>query len=187
MAFGLCGERVRLVPLNREKHAATFHQLVNDYEICDGLSVNPPHSMDQQLSWFDRAVKAETDVIFAIELLDGTTLGVSGLESINQPLGTATTYSFIGPKENWGQGLAVEANRLRSRYAFEILGLRVLYSGYFGNNEKSGRMQAKVGYLQCGRFPQKYWKKDAYVDDIITYLTRERFLELEAEGYASVS
>lgn len=183
MAFGLVGERVRLVPIDRERHAKTYHEWLNDYEVADGLLLDPPHSMDQQMDFFDRAAKADTEVFFAIELLDGTHIGASGIHKINQPVGTALTGSFIGPKELWGQGLAVEANRLRSKYCFEVLGLRVLYSGYVGNNAKSARMQAKVGYLECGRYPQRYWRKDAYVDEVLSYLTRERWLELERDGY----
>ncbi|MBL8048769.1 MAG: GNAT family N-acetyltransferase [Chthonomonas sp.] len=183
MAFGLVGQRVRLVPAEREKHAATYHQWLNDYEVSEGLLISPPHLIEHGQKFFDRMAESKTDIAFAIELLDGTHIGATGIHNINQPPGTAITGCFIGRKDLWGQGFAVEANRLRSKYCFEVLGLRVVHSGYIDGNAASARMQVKIGYLECGRLPQKFWRRDRYADEVLTCLTRERWLELEANGY----
>lgn len=46
----------------------------------------------------------------------------------------------------WGQGLIPEAVRELMRYAFDDLGMKKLWCGYFDGNEKSKRVQEKCGF-----------------------------------------
>lgn len=181
MAFGLNGERVRLVPLDEARHLENYYQWLNDYELTDGIIVKPPITMPMEKDFFANFGQAKGHTIFAIELLDGTHIGSSGVHNINNPIGTANTGSFIGTKELWGKGYATEANRLRAWYCFHVLGLRVIYSEYLDGNSASKRMQEKVGYLPCGVRPAKYWYRGRYRDEHLTFLTRERWLELYPE------
>lgn len=47
----------------------------------------------------------------------------------------------------WGQGLMPEAAREILRHAFEDLGMRKVWCCYYDGNEKSKRVQEKVGFL----------------------------------------
>ena len=49
-------------------------------------------------------------------------------------------------KPFWGQGLIPEASRELLRYAFETLGMRAVWCGYYDGNEKSKRVQQKLGF-----------------------------------------
>lgn len=53
---------------------------------------------------------------------------------------------WIG-KEFWGQGLIPEASREMLRYAFEELHLARIWCGYYDGNEKSRRVQEKLGFV----------------------------------------
>lgn len=56
---------------------------------------------------------------------------------------------WIG-KPYWGQGLIPEASREMLRYAFEDLGMNLIWCGYYDGNEKSRRVQEKLGFVyQC--------------------------------------
>ena len=46
----------------------------------------------------------------------------------------------------WGQGLATEAARELLRHAFEDLKLERVWCGYYDGNEKSKRVQEKLGF-----------------------------------------
>ena len=46
----------------------------------------------------------------------------------------------------WGQGLVPEAAREMLRHAFEDLGLQRIWCGYYDGNEKSRRVQEKLGF-----------------------------------------
>ena len=53
---------------------------------------------------------------------------------------------WIG-KPFWGQGLIPEASREMLRYAFEDLGMSRVWCGYYDGNEKSRRVQEKLGFV----------------------------------------
>ena len=50
-------------------------------------------------------------------------------------------------KPFWGQGLIPEAARELLRYAFEELGMRAVWCGYYEGNEKSRKVQQKLGFV----------------------------------------
>ena len=49
-------------------------------------------------------------------------------------------------KPFWGQGIMPEAAREMLRHAFEDLGMRKVWCGYYDGNTKSRRVQEKVGF-----------------------------------------
>lgn len=53
---------------------------------------------------------------------------------------------WIG-KPYWGQGLIPEAARALLRYAFETLNMNAVWCGYYEGNEKSKKVQAKLGFV----------------------------------------
>lgn len=57
---------------------------------------------------------------------------------------------WIG-KPFWGQGLIPEASREMLRYAFEELKMERVWCGYYDGNEKSRRVQEKLGFVYQGR------------------------------------
>ena len=50
-------------------------------------------------------------------------------------------------KNYWGRGLIPEAARELLRRAFEDLGMRTVWCGYYDGNEKSKRAQEKIGFI----------------------------------------
>jgi len=179
---GLEGKLIRLVPIHLEKHLSNYTRWVNDPDVCENLLLEFPIPAHVEKEWLDRLSREPNDVVFAIETLDGTHLGTTAIHGINWRHGFATTGSFIGEASERGKGYGTEAAILRSRYAFHVLGLRQLHSSYLGVNERSRKMQEKLGAIEVGRMPQKYWKRGCYRDEVLTLLTRERFIELHGEG-----
>ena len=53
---------------------------------------------------------------------------------------------WIG-KPFWGQGLIPEASREMLRYAFEDLKMNRIWCGYYDGNDKSRRVQEKLGFV----------------------------------------
>ena len=49
-------------------------------------------------------------------------------------------------KPFWGRGLMPEAMREVLRHAFEDLGMRCVWVGYYDGNDKSRRVQEKCGF-----------------------------------------
>jgi RimJ/RimL family protein N-acetyltransferase len=100
-------------------------------------------------------------------------VGFSGLRSIDWQSRVAVSGSVIGRKDLWNKGIGGDAMRIRNRYAFEVLGLRLLIATVIADNSASLAMLAKAGYKEVGRVPERYWKRGAYRDQIILALHRD--------------
>lgn len=88
---------------------------------------------------------------YAVCLKDGEAIGSVGLKLKDHTDMTDRDDEcelgyWIG-KPFWGQGLIPEACRELLRYAFEELGMRAVWCGYYEGNEKSHRVQQKLGFV----------------------------------------
>ncbi|MCE2765962.1 MAG: GNAT family N-acetyltransferase [Fimbriimonadaceae bacterium] len=163
MAFGIEGERVRLVPYDQDKHFENFYRWVNDPGVTENLVlIGTPITRESQDEFF-KNVHSPDRTYFVIETIDGTHIGGSSIDNIDY---------------RHGKGYGTEAAILRADYAFKQHGLRILKSSYFEGNEGSRRMQAKAGYIEYGRIEDAAWKDGRYRTLIYTYLTSQRFYDL---------
>lgn len=175
MAYGWEGELVRLVPLDKERHLENAVRWLNDPEVTQFLLIGDfPMTKLAEEKYFERyGEMREDDVAWAIETLEGKHIGFSGLHQISHIHKTAISGTVLGDKQVWGNGYGTDAARVRARYAFDVLGLRLVMSAILEGNERSLGMQKKVGYQEVGRIPKRFWKRGAFRDEIITCLTPE--------------
>ena len=178
MAYGWEGELVRLAPLDKAKHMDNILGWMNDPGVTETiLSGDMPLTRAAEEAVFDR-YSAElgqypTDILFADETLAGEHVGVCGLHQISYRHGVAVSGTIIGPEGARGKGYGSDAARVRTRYAFEVLGLRMLTSEVFAENAASLRMLARAGYREVARLPRRYWKRGAYRDAVVMVAERE--------------
>jgi RimJ/RimL family protein N-acetyltransferase len=173
MSFGWAGEKIRLVPLDKARHFENMLRWLNDPDVTARTLVGDfPIGKLTEEAWFDRCTNTDpftaTDVVFALETLDGTHIGVTGIHAIEWRHGAAKTGTLIGPAECRGKGYGSEAVVLRTRYGFEVLGLRLLISEVFDDNTAIMRVLEKAGYQRVGIIPKRFWKRGAY-RDLVTY------------------
>jgi ribosomal-protein-alanine N-acetyltransferase len=174
MAYGWEGDKVRLVPLDRDKHLGNALKWFNDPEVTEWLETGDwPLTRGAEEEFFSAAKRAgKGSVQFAVESLQGEHVGFSGLRSIDWQSRVAVSGSVIGRKDMWNKGIGGDAVRVRNRYAFEVLGLRLLIATVIADNSPSLAMLAKAGYAEVGRVPERYWKRGAYRDQVILALHR---------------
>ena len=175
MSYGWEGEKVRLVPLDRDKHLDNALRWFNDPTITEWLETGDwPLTRGAEEEFFRAAERNDrVSVQFAVENLEGEHVGFSGLRSIDWQSRVAVSGSVIGRADLWRQGLGTDAANVRNRYAFEVLGLRLLIATVIEENVASLAMLAKAGYTEVGRVPQRYWKRGAYRDQVILVLHRD--------------
>jgi len=157
MSYGWEGDKVRLVPLDRDKHLGNALKWFNDPEVTEWLETGDwPLTRGTEEEFFSAAERAgKSSVQFAVESLQGEHVGFSGLRSID-----------------W-QSHVADAVRVRNRYAFEVLGLRLLIATVIADNSPSLAMLARAGYTEVGRVPERYWKRGAFRDQVIFALHRD--------------
>ena len=88
---------------------------------------------------------------YAVCLKDGKAIGSIGLKlngytDMTDRDDECELGYWIG-KPFWGQGLMPEAAGALLRYAFRELGMRAVWCGYYDGNEKSHRVQQKLGFV----------------------------------------
>ncbi|MBA3714515.1 MAG: GNAT family N-acetyltransferase [Pyrinomonadaceae bacterium] len=177
MGYGWEGETVRLVPLDKEKHIKNALAWLNDADVTAWtLTGDFPVSRFIEEDFFDRMLNQPaphpTDVVFAVETLAGEEhIGFSGIHRIEWRHGVAVTGTTIGAKHR-SKGYGSDAALTRTRYAFDVLGLRILLSEVMADNTASLRMLQKAGYAEVGRIPRRYWKRGSYRDAIIMTIER---------------
>ncbi len=180
--LGWTSERLRLVPLEPDRHLEATYRWINDPQVAQFLPDGEfGFTRPRQQSWFDdnsrTAAKGQAPVVFAVELLDGTHIGDSGIFKLDKANGYANTATLLGP-EFQNKGYGTEATKLRAWYCFHVLGLRLLESGYYEGNHGSRKMQENAGYVEAVRTPKRFWCRGQFVDGVRTVLTRERWQEL---------
>ncbi|HZT58360.1 MAG TPA: GNAT family protein [Pyrinomonadaceae bacterium] len=177
MAYGWEGEKVRLVPLDKERHLSNVVLWMNDPDVTETLlSGDVPLTRLAEEDFFDRmtapAGQHPTDIIFAIETLAGEHVGTCGIHNINYRHGTGLTGTIIGAAEARGKGYGTDAAIVRTRYAFEVLGLRMLISEVFTDNAASLKILSRAGYREVARLPRRYWKRGAFRDVVLLVAER---------------
>ena len=82
-------------------------------------------------------------------------------------------------KEFWGRGYMPEAARELLRHGFEDVGMTTVWCGYYDGNEKSKRVQEKVGFVYhhtCDEVPVPLMNEVRIGHT--NYMTKERWCEL---------
>ncbi len=180
MSFGWEGEKVRLVPLDRERHFENAVRWLNDSDVTRWMHMGDfPLTRMAEEEYFARIMKQNpleqnvSDVSFAIETREDEHIGFTGLHEIQFRHGTASTGTVIGRAQLWGRGYGSDAIRVRTRYAFVTLGLRLLLTHVMAENARSHKALLKCGYREVGRIPARVWKGGAYRDVIQLALYRD--------------
>lgn len=110
----------------------------------------PPHISVENSREIIKNVLSKPE-IYAVCMKDGKPIGSIGLHlNGNTDMTDRDDECELGywiGKCFWGQGLIPEASRELLRYAFEELGMRAIWCGYYDGNEKSRRVQEKLGFV----------------------------------------
>lgn len=118
----------------------------------------------------------------AIETFEDEHIGTTGIHGINCRHGVATTGTLIGRRRLWGRGYGTDAIRVRTRYAFDVLGVCLLLSEVMEENVRSLRALLKCGYREVGRVPARYWKRGAHRASIHLMADRDSWVGVTSVG-----
>lgn len=110
----------------------------------------PPHTSVENSRDIIKNVLSKPE-IYAVCLQEGAPIGSAGLHlqgstDLTDREDECELGYWIG-KPFWGQGLIPEASHELLRHAFEELGMRAVWCGYYDGNLKSRRVQEKLGFV----------------------------------------
>lgn len=160
----LTGYKVKLVALDERKHLENFFRWMNDVEVTQYVLAEPPMHYGRETEWFKKVGSSETDIHFAIEMLDGVHIGVTALHDIKWQAGTCVSGTMIGSKEHWGKGLGTDAKMVLLDWAFHMRSLRRVTSRVISFNERSMKTQQRCGYVSEGVLRKEVLKRGTLYD-----------------------
>lgn len=153
----------------------------NNPEVIQYLTIYLPMTELAEEKWLEKVSLSEKDVVFIIEAIDSEgkakPIGNCGLHGINSKDRNATFGIAIGEKDYWSKGYGTEATRLLMRYGFDELNLHRIGSAAYEFNERSIKMQQKIGFVIEGKHRQAIFRKGRYWDVINLGLLKEDFLK----------
>ena len=174
----LKGEKVNLRAIEKSD-IRLFLGWFNDPEVIQYLQVYLPVTELGEEKWHERMSLSEKDVVLIIEAIKGDginiPIGSCGLHGINFKDRSATFGIAIGEKDYWSNGYGTEAARLLITYAFEQLNLRRISSSVYDFNERSRKMQEKIGFKIEGARREAIYKNGRYADEIILGLLKKEW------------
>lgn len=141
-------ERLRLRPF-AETDAADLYQYAKDPEVGPAAGW-PPHGSVEESRNIIRLVLNGPESYAICKKEDGRVIGaieltLNGEAKLTEREDECELGYWIG-KPFWGQGLMTEAAEALLRRAFTELGMRRVWCAYFEGNEKSKRVQEKLGF-----------------------------------------
>ncbi len=92
-------------------------------------------------------------------------VGFTGIFDIDWITRDGESGIFIGRADLYGKGIASEAIRLRTSFAFEELRLRRVHNWIVSRNRGSRRANEKAGYRQIGRFDRAFFRSGQWHDE----------------------
>ena len=133
----------------REEDAESLYAYAKDPEVGPPAGW-PPHTSVGNSRYIIKEFLSAPET-YAVCLKDGKPIGSIGLKlkgytDMTDRKDECELGYWIG-KPYWGQGLIPEAARELLRYAFENLKMRAVWCGYYEGNEKSHRVQQKLGFV----------------------------------------
>jgi ribosomal-protein-alanine N-acetyltransferase len=153
----------------RGEDAAALALQANNRKVWRGLRDLFPHpySIEDAERYLEQAMKEQPPTSFCIEVA-GAAAGVIGLRfGCDVHRYTAELGYWLG-EEFWGHGIATEAVRAFSAWAFQTFNLHRIQAETFSNNPASARVLEKAGFTCEGR-QRKNVVKDGVVLDSLLY------------------
>ena len=139
-------ERLLLRPWH-EEDAEDLYRLACDPEVGPPAGWMPHTSVEH--SWEIIRTMLSKPTVWAVCEKDGDPIGNIHLD-FDTPLrehdGECELGYWLG-RPFWGQGLMTEAAQVLLSYAFDVLGVPAVWCGYYDGNDRSRRVQEKLGFV----------------------------------------
>ena len=163
---------------------------LNNINVSKWLEKVPyPYTKNDAKGFIDFARKQDNQnrLSFAIVLKENNkVIGGTEIANINQKDGIAGGGIWLNEKYQ-KNGYGMEAFSTKIKYAFDVLGLRKMENGYFAGNEKSKKMQERLGFKTEGLRRKGFLciATREYVDECTTGLFKEEFIEFDYDRVKS--
>ena len=177
----LSNKNIFLREVNIEDVNERYYSWLNDPQIGEFLETRyHPHSKENITEFVKSMDGNSNEILLAICILNSDLhIGNIKLGPINWIHGFADVSLLIGDKEYWGKGIATQAIKLISKFAFEKLNLNKLKAGCYQENVGSKKAFLKAGFELEGILKSQWRLDNSFQDELILGLLREKYFKNE--------
>ena len=152
---------------------ASLVRHANNRRVWRNLSRLPhPYTAADAEAWITRASAQLPVTDFAITVA-GEAVGGAGIELGHEVFYRSAEVGYWLGEPFWGRGIATEALRAMTEYAFELFDICRLEAGVFDWNPASARVLEKAGYTLEARHRKNVTKDGHTIDRLIYALVRD--------------
>lgn len=171
----ITGERIYLREVRLADVNENYHCWLNDPEVTRYLEIRYVPQSRENIRAYVESMDGKADEIFLAICLkeNGAHVGNIKLGPINRIHRFADVSLLVGEKSVWGRGIATEAIRLLTRFAFDVLNLHKLRAGCYAGNRGSAKAFLKAGFAQEGILRKQWQMEGGYQDELLFGLCRE--------------
>ena len=148
-------ERLVLTPALAD-YADRAIPLINDIDIARMTSRIPYPYGTAEAEAFRHSLgrkAADRDRLLQIETRDGELIGAVGASADD---GLFPEIGYWIARDHWGRGYATEAALAIRDWARQTFNCRALIAGHFADNDASGRVLVKCGFLYTGEVQRRF-------------------------------
>ena len=138
----IIGEKVILKPLTRDLCHEIYKKYVADPMMTDEVY---NYSIEKVDNYFNARINDTKRKIFAI-IVEGAAIGEVQIKYINNVIRKGNLGIHLANDSIKGKGYGTESERLIIKYAFEHLGLNILYADAVLRNTRSQYIMQKLGF-----------------------------------------
>lgn len=170
----LTGKLICLRRLAESDVSIEYVRWMNDSEVVKYTESRFYHHTLESTLNFVRSVTNESNYAFAIiDRQTGKHIGNIKIGNINAHHKNADIGLIIGNKDYWGKGIATEAIRLCTEFAFHELGLHRVWAGVYAPNKGSAKAFEKAGFRLEGCKKEAAWLNGKWLDCLIYGLVND--------------
>ena len=146
----------------------------NSYAVWRNLRDRFPHpyTLADAEEWLQRVRDAELETDFALDV-GGAAVGGIGFTIQEDVYRRSAELGYWLGEEFWGRGIATQAVRAVTAYAFATHDLCRLYAGVFEWNPASQCVLEKAGFVCEGRLRRSVVKDGQVIDQFLYAMTRD--------------
>ena len=150
---------------------------LNNFNIAKNLTTPFPYDKECAKNFIEKHLKHnEFDYTFAIELKEENKV-IGGMGLTKKTIDDKYKGGIWLNERYTSKGYGSEAFIARANFAFDVLGLEEIENGFFEYNEKSFKMQRKIGYKIVGKTTNFCPALKKEVVEVVTKLTKNEFYD----------
>lgn len=173
--YFLTGDKIYLREVRVTDVNENYYRWLNDSEVSQYLETRYVPRSIENIKKYVESMDGKSDEIFlAICLKENDKhIGNIKLGPVNFIHKFGDISLLIGEKDYWGKGIAYDAIKTLTEFAFKSLNMHKLKAGCYAGNIGSAKAFEKAGFTREGIFKKQWMVNGEYQDEIVLGLCYE--------------